>query len=329
MRNDNGVAKQRLVSLLKEKRAVLLVGAGSSKFVGYPLWDELLDELRKEFAASLAKPTGDYDRGEFADLIKKQAEDDNRKPEYFKFLYRRFAPKQSRTHDEFHRVLVDFGFKGIITTNYDNVLESAIIEALTNDKEFCSSCDSVDLCDTSKSYCVSDFLRSLTTGTDYKSVLHLHGYYKNPENMILTKNDYLLKYGGLDGTGRQTHVPLDTLHRKVIWTLLAMYSVVFVGFRMTDPFFMSLLEVVQDDLKLHGDKLHFAILPNTDRDRSPLLSRSYCIQPVFYTVPEKIGPEEKTDHSSLKRLIFELANEVGVPIGSSSVTSITKKMLER
>ena len=72
MTNQNETAMQQLVSLLKDKRAVLMVGAGSSKFVGYPLWDELLDELRNEFAPSLQKPNGDYNRAEFADSIKQQ-----------------------------------------------------------------------------------------------------------------------------------------------------------------------------------------------------------------------------------------------------------------
>jgi hypothetical protein len=330
MTNQNEVAKQQLVSLLKEKRAVLMVGAGSSKFVGYLLWDELLDELRNEFAPSLQKPNGEYDRAKFANSIKLQVENNKRKPEYYKFLERRFEPKHSgRTHDEFHRVLVDFRFRGIVTTNYDNVLESAIVEALSNDTDFYPLCDWVDLCDTNKSYRVSDFLHSLSTTSDYKSVLHLHGYYKNSENIILTENDYLRQYGNLDEEGKQTQVPLDKLHRKVIWALLAMYPVVFIGFRMTDPFFMSLLKVVRDDLKLDGDKLHFAILPNTDIERAPLLSRGYCVQPIFYPVPEKTSPEQRTDHGGLKRLIFELADKVGVPIGSSSVASITKKMLER
>lgn len=316
MTNQNETAMQQLVSLLKDKRAVLMVGAGSSKFVGYPLWDELLDELRNEFAPSLQKPNGDYDRAKFADSIKQQVKNDKRKREYYKFLERRFEPKHSgRTHDEFHRVLVDFRFRGIATTNYDNVLESAIVEALI-DKGFYPSCDSVDLCDTSKSYRVSDFLRSLSTTSDYKSVLHLHGYYKNPENIILTENDYLTRYGNLDGAGKQTQVPLDKTHRKVIWALLAMYPVVFIGFRMTDPFFMQLLEVVRNDLKLDGDKLHFAILPNTDKVRAPLLSRRYCIQPIFYPVSEKTNPEERTYHSGLERLVFELANSLGISIGS-------------
>ena len=46
---DNSAAQRQLVETLRQpKQALLLVGAGSSRFVGYPSWPELLDQLRQE-----------------------------------------------------------------------------------------------------------------------------------------------------------------------------------------------------------------------------------------------------------------------------------------
>jgi len=42
---EDQVAKSKLIELLKTKKAILMVGSGSSKIVGYPLWYELIDQL--------------------------------------------------------------------------------------------------------------------------------------------------------------------------------------------------------------------------------------------------------------------------------------------
>lgn len=322
--------KKRLVSLLKKGEAILLVGSGSSKLADYPLWDELLDALRRQFAPGIQMPAGEYDRLKFASIIKQHACNRQSEKAYFKFLERQFDPHHvGKTHDEFHSVLVSFKFKGIVTTNYDTVLESAITEKRINENELYRVCDSIDLCEKDKSYRVSDYLRSLAIITDYQSALHLHGYYKNPESMILTEDDYLIQYGYVDSNGKKTQVPLDTLHRKVIWSLFATHSVVFIGFSMRDPFFMELLEVVRNDLNLDGDILHFAILPENEKERAPLLSQNYCVQPIYYSISTNGMSGGVNDHSGLRRLIYEMADEVGVPIRSPSLISITQRMLER
>ncbi len=318
MTNENASAINDLITILKQKKAILMVGAGSSKFMGYPLWEELLNELKNEFAQDLIS-TENFQ--EFANKIKTRVIERKRLSEYHKFLSRKFGPKSNgRTHDDFHINLVNLGFKGVVTTNYDVVIESAISDSENNDK-FCSICEPVDLCD-KKSYPVSDFLRSLSNPSNINKVLHLHGYYKEPERIILTENDYQIKYGNFDTSGKSQHAPLDTLHRKVIWSILATQSVVFVGFRMTDPFFMPMLKIVQNDLDLQGDKIHFAILPNTDQQEADLLIQQYCVQPIFYDVIEG-------DHSNLKQVIFDIASNIGVAVGSTKISAITKKMLER
>jgi len=332
MNELDDVAKQHLISLLREKRAVLMVGAGSSKFVGYPLWDELIEEMGARLAPSLERPKG-VPLTDYADKVKDLLRREGQLTDYFNFLERKFEPKPNvRNHGEFHLVLVKSGFCGIITTNYDSVLETAIIEAYTNeDGPFL--CELLDLCQ-KRPYLVFDFLRGLSLGKSLRWVLHIHGHCRNPMQIILTRNDYLEKYGELafDESGKPLRMVLDTLHRKVIWSLLTMHSLVFVGFSMEDEFFMQMLRVVQADFTLGSDPVHFAVLPytsNEDRERALRILEKKGVMPVFYHVPEFDDSTYKADHSGLKRLIFELADSAGVSAGSPSVIDLTKKMMER
>jgi len=331
MTDQNEAAKHQLVSLLKEKKAILMVGAGSSKFAGFPLWDELIRKLRNDLTPDLQLPAN-ADLTVCADLIKDQVEREGRIREYYKFLERTFQPKSKRNnHTEFHCVLVKLGFSGIVTTNYDIVLETAVGEAFSQDRYW--RCDPIDLC-LLKPYRVFDFLRSLSPSTDHRWVLHLHGCFGNSERIILTRNDYLRAYGEL-GANEKNEVLnriLDTIHRKVIWALLAMHSLVFVGFSMKDEFFMRILKVVQKDFELDSEPVHFAIMDYTsdeDREKTSLILRHKGVLPVFYHVPEPRSPNGIPDHSGLERLVFELADSVGISIGSPTIVSLTRKMLER
>lgn len=331
MSEQNETAKVQLLSLLREKRAVLMVGAGCSKFAGYPLWDQLVENLRAQFSPTLKRLGEQEDLAEYADSILGQIEQNNRKSEYYKYLERLFAPKATgATYDEMHQILVKLDFRGIVTTNYDMVIEAAIIDVLRDQNGYYTNCDSVDLCNQERRFRVSEFLRNLSATSNYRSsVLHLHGFYSNAPQIILTKKDYLTNYGRISKTGLE-QVPLDSLHRKVIWTLLATYPVVFIGFGMKDPFFMSLLEVAKEDLNLEGDTLHYAILPDSDDEEgAKKLKERYTVQPIFYPIREGEVVGSNPDHSALKELILEFAEKMGIQTGTQSAATITRRMLER
>jgi len=302
-----------LISLLRERRGVLIVGAGSSAIVGYPLWEELINKLRKKFAPELPelpKPTSD-DILTYSDQIKKYANDSGRINEYHKFLDRIFAPHEDRqNYTDFHCALIKLGFCGLVTTNYDMVLEFAA-GAVNEGREY-RRCESIDLCDKDRRYRVFKFLRSLAPENPYTSVLHLHGCHDSPQEIILTQADYLDKYGmkpheedSPPGPGRA----LDSFHRKVIWSLLVMHSLVFVGFSMSDPFFMDLLEIVQHDFSLDTDIVHFAIMGYSDAGERGEIERRLkptVVQPVFYHAPK--DQNGIADHRGLQSMVFELQN---------------------
>jgi hypothetical protein len=59
--NNNDKIKKEIVTLLKKRTAVLMVGAGSSSVVRYPSWKKLLTELKNQFFPELIDPSDGED----------------------------------------------------------------------------------------------------------------------------------------------------------------------------------------------------------------------------------------------------------------------------
>lgn len=287
-----------------------MVGAGSSALVGYPPWGRLINKLREKFAPDLPEPASD-DILTYSDQIKEKIVNSGRTNEYHKFLDRTFESHNNRkNYTDFHCALIKLGFCGLVTTNYDKVLECAIGE-VNEDREY-RPCESIDLCNKHRQYRVFEFLRSLSPENLYTSVLHLHGCHDNSQEIILTQGDYLEKYGMKVREEDSSPGPrriLDSFHRKVIWSLLVMHPLVFVGFSMKDPFFMDILEIVQHDFFLDTDPVHFAVMGYSDHDERGEIEhglKSYGVQPVFYYAPK--DRDGAVDHRNLQNMVFELQN---------------------
>ncbi len=330
MGQSESAARDELLSLLREKRAVLMVGAGSSRFVGYPSWDELVSKLN-ELAPGLRR-SPNTDRAAFVEDIKQQLRRERRLDDYYNLLERTFSPRDSApTHAPLHCALVQLGFAGIVTTNYDPVLEWAIGEAFSRDVHHV--CRPIDLCQ-KRCYRVFDFLRSLSRGSRHDFVLHLHGWHENPTNIILTRDDYQIRYGERRPATSSEPVPriLDTIHRKVIWSLMAMHSVVFVGFSMDDDFFMDMVDIVQQDFRLGSDPVHFAIIGyTTDEEKGKMAHhlRRRGIAPVFYQMLDLADDGPSSRHRLFEDLILNLARSLDVTVPLGGLDAATRKMLER
>lgn len=354
MSYDNHAVREELIAVLRRGRSVLLAGAGSSKLVGYPLWNEMLDQLQ----AGLTTPVlPDGDLLVRAARIKAVYEREGRLEDYRRRIESLFGPVPGPPH-QFHRDLVSLGFCGITTTNYDPVLEVALRAESES-----YQCDELDLCD-DRIYNVSKFLRGLSEGEDRRWILHLHGYYRNPSKIVLTWEDYIGRYGlpsltreseevrelddrlkelvnaghlsdrslkTYEGLRSQVSEPaLDTIHRKVIWCLLAMHPVVFVGFSMSDPFLMPLLDLVRRDFDLLSETPHYAILSYTEpRDMDIVAERfrQYGVRSVFYYVPPRREPHEIPDHRGLQTLVAELRQILRPQTGATNLDTINEKML--
>ena len=111
-----------------------------------------------------------------------------------------------------------------------------------------------------------------------------------------------------------------TLHRKLLWAVLATRRVVFVGFSMKDPYFEKMLETVSEDLWRWDKSIHFAIMsisPNNakgSKDKAKMLKNKYGVDAIFYE-------DFDGSHLRLEHIVAEVAKACGVKIPSVEIPS--------
>lgn len=326
---EDETSKDELITCLKNKNAILLVGSGSSVNVGYPSWQRLTNELVTKFAPELSRQKEETE-ADFVDRIVKTIDATNGSVDYHNFLDKRFdLPTDRLPYEDFHLLLVRLGFCGLVTTNYEAVIECAVRQAYsTGMRPY--QCDPLNLCQ-ERPYRIFEFLRSLTNPDHHRWVLHLHGFRDKPERLIVTTTDYQTFYGERPpfhtAEGKLVNKSLETLHRKVLWTLATTHPIVFLGFSMTDPFFTRVLEIINDDFKLGSDGAHFVITgfkSEVDKESIAENLRNYNARPIFY--PVIVNREGKESHQALPQLVVDLAREVGQPIVNEDLESLNKRM---
>ena len=354
-RKENIERKSELIKLVASREAVLIVGAGSSKRVGYPDWYELLKEL-EDLACKCGgrfKPNPKKIKDELLEYAEDIKSHICKQPgglrKYHAMLERLFEPRNlSPDQFQFHKTLVTLPFKGILTTNYDVVLEEAL-KAIGH----LSAYENSLIVNKDTAGQVHRFFLAMNAA-DELAVAHLHGKYDNPTNIILSIEDYEKAYNGFvvskETSGSRSYlefllevlleVPFPefsflkprsanqgqwssewTLHRKLLWAVLATRRVVFVGFSMTDPYFKKMLETVTEDLWRGSKPIHFAIRgvsPDSaeiskGREEAGKLKRDCGVETLFYT-------DANGEHEGLVDIVNEIAEECGVEIPSTVVS---------
>jgi hypothetical protein len=325
-RNENAERKRELIKLVVSGEAVLMVGSGSSARLKYVTWDGLLEKLEE-----LAIQCGDgLDQSRKKDLLV-YAEDIkshiNEKTgslkRYHDCLYDLFKRKSPPCEpcDDFHKMLVSLPFRGILTTNYDTVLEAALGVIDPG-----PASDNFLVIDESSAARVHEFLMSMNNDRRMtKRIAHLHGKFDPAASIILTIEDYRRAYG-LNLTDEESHQQNESkLRFRLLWAVLATRRVVFVGFSMEDPYLNKILEVVTEDLWTWNKSTHFAIMSisskdaENSKDKAKMLDMKYGVSTVFY---------EDTDGSykGLEKIIEEINKHFE---NSSQTTTDQEGWLER
>ena len=329
-RDENEERKRELIDLVASGEAILIVGAGSSARVGHVTWDGLLKKLEdlafqcgrdfeKDEEKRVRKPL------EYAEDIKSHIEKTDDIGKYYDLLYELFQPN-AQSHDEFHRLLVDLPFRGILTTNYDIVLEAALsgkkLEAKLEGKEILPIDEAPLVIGPDAPRLIHEFLLSRNNDPHIpQRIAHLHGIYRYRESIILSSDDYVRNYGlRVDQTSEDQRSEFGwTFHRKLLWAVLATRRVVFVGFSMEDPYFNKMLEIVSADLWGWDKSIHFAVMGiSTDmgistedtkdsKDKAKWLKSKYGVDTVFYEVLKNEIPEKK--HKLLESLFADIAKQ--------------------
>lgn len=156
---------------IRDRRVILFAGAGLSRPLGLPSWEELIRHMAEELGFDhdvLVGPGADYMQiAEFYKLRKGSV------GELRSWMDRHWNVAEEKLRDsDAHRSIVELGFRLIYTTNYDNNIERAF---------------RLHGADVSKIASVADIANARE---DHINVVKFHGDFSDDASLVLTEADY-------------------------------------------------------------------------------------------------------------------------------------------
>lgn len=227
------INKNTLIDKIEEainsSEIAVFVGAGLSIGAGFASWQDLLSSPAEEINLRIKEEKHDLvslaqyycnkkQRGAIDDLISKV-----------------FSENKQCTEN--HRILAALPVYNYWTTNYDNLIEKALAEAHKN-----------------PSVRSEDTNLKLPVGHYDTFVYKMHGDYTQPQNAVITRDDYE-EYG----------LFRRTLFRDVLEGHLLTKTFLFLGFSFNDPNFRFVLSKIKVLLKGSSRK-HYCIMRRTSRN---------------------------------------------------------------
>ncbi|HEX2202824.1 MAG TPA: SIR2 family protein [Longimicrobium sp.] len=245
-----------LLRAVRARKCILFVGSGLSSAAGYPTWGELVerlvDEAKRmpyarmegleeieeqkdfftlaEFARATLSPT------QFADVLKEA-------------LGRPVAPSQA------HELIARTDFRGVVTTNYDRLLETTVTKTRS----------------WAPSTFTSNMLEQLGVALFNAEffVYKMHGDVASPASIVLSASDY-------------DRMILRSPHaRSFLQAALLNYTLLFVGYSLRDPDFHLVLRELSLIFENYVPR-HFALLANAGDFAAEHLMRRLNIQAIPY-----------------------------------------------
>lgn len=218
----------------------IYVGAGLSMGASMPSWEQLLNELvdiierkniipdRIEEMRILSKDPGKYLMlaEEIRDLIANDLEN---------LIRDRFDDK-TKVPTTTHDLLVKIRSKFIITTNYDTLIEKALVRNFTNHFP------------TVYTYKESSSINYSLWNNDH-FVLKAHGDAKTPKEIVLTERDY------------RNIIYNQSGYQSILHAIFSTNSILFVGISLNDPELLLLLGYIHNIFH-GGSPTHYALVPN-------------------------------------------------------------------
>lgn len=184
---------------IQENNAAIFAGAGLSAASGHVDWKGLLSEFAEQLGLDIAKET---------DLISVIQYHLNKNANNRHLLNQKITREfhHGKRPNENHRILARLPIQTFWTTNYDKLIETALMDA-------------GKVVDTK--YTVPQLARTIS-GRDV-TVFKMHGDVEHPENTILSKDEYEKYYS--------THGP----YINALSGDLVSKTFLFIGFSFTDP----------------------------------------------------------------------------------------------
>ena len=235
----------KLKAAYRDNRCAVLVGAGASVGAGLPTWGGFLnqmieksldhavisDEKAKEYRLLIADP-GKY-------LMAAAGLKDDMSAYFDEFIEEVFvAPAPKPT--ELHRAITGADrLQFVITTNYDMLLELTYREAGKHGVLVCTFTDA------------GEIHRRLSKREFF--VLKAHGDASRVGNgIVLTELDY------------RSIIHRHRAYQSLLSAMFTMFTIVFVGVSMSDPWIKILLSQIGDAYSESSGPSHFALMAEDD-----------------------------------------------------------------
>lgn len=218
------MSKERIFELIRKEEAALFVGAGMSKYAGYPSGSELAEILYNNLTADLRKEI------DFTTNLPKLAEDiyylkGGNKNYLLETISKVF--KKEPISLEIHQLLAGIPqIKTIITTNYDTLFES------TNNK--------LEIVRKSSDCAIADKKKNL--------LFKLHGDLTDTSSLILTNSDYN-NYFVKDNE--------SSVFWNMIKTKLVENHIIFIGYSLEDNNIQVIIEKLLAELGDNRKEMFF------------------------------------------------------------------------
>lgn len=259
-----------LMERIADNRAVAFLGSGLSLAAGLPDWTGLMKELANEAHDSgvatdeeyndLLQWAGQSDFLMLADaLVEKLGRDG-----FIRFMKRRIGAVLTPTavHQELSRV----PFAAYVTTNFDTLLERAWSQVHSDRLDVFTNANESEL---------SDPFRNRTP-----FLVKVHGDIQTPESLVL----------GLKDFRRAIHE--NDAYRIFMQDVLRHYSIVFLGYSLSDPDVLNILDQLVTAFKgVPGE--HFALVDESKMSplRAGVFYRNYGIRVIRYRKSAPDHPE--------------------------------------
>jgi hypothetical protein len=273
---------KELVDQIARDNCVVFVGAGLSQGTGLPGWPALLRQMldwSEDHGVELA------DRAELEGYIKdgdlrlvaEEMRERLGKDDFRRFMAEVFR-KPGLQPTVVHKLLPEIPFTAALTSNYDTLLESAYTLARGTIPHVFTHTDHPEL---------SAALRSCEF-----YVLKVHGTVDRIQTVVLGRSDY------------RKVMHANPTYRQCLTVLFSVKTVLFLGFGLTDPDLLLLLEELRGRFRDYTGK-HYALM-NT-REVPAIKQRrfesDYGIQIIPYT-------SSTPDHPEVQMFLASLVEEV-------------------